>query len=71
MKLQIFPSIGEVTGEKQWYARFRNKGRTLMTSEGYKRKAGAVNVAASIRGRAIEATIDVLDEDGKKIGEVE
>jgi uncharacterized protein YegP (UPF0339 family) len=66
MKLQVFRS----PADHQWRARFWNKGRNLMVSEGYKRKAGAINVAASIRGRAIEATIDVLDEDGNKVGEV-
>jgi uncharacterized protein YegP (UPF0339 family) len=65
MKLQVFRGA-----DRQWYAHFKNKGRILMASEGYKRKAGAMNVAASIRGNAIDATIDVLDEAGKVVESV-
>lgn len=67
MRIQVFPSIGSATGEKQWYARIRNKGRTMMTSEGYKRRRGAENCARSVRGNSIEGMIEVVDEKGKVI----
>ena len=68
MQIQVFPSVGKKTGVKQWYVRFRNKGRTLLTSEGYKRKRSAVNAAYSVRENAIEPEVELLDLAGRVVG---